>query len=85
MTRNQQPIANARIRGAKSSGIQFSIEFEGWEAAIAAGATIEELYKWYGGEYPRKFMAHVIQWHRSHKLVRAHEQDAVRPKGKKGK
>ena len=72
MTRHDVPIADAYIKGAVNSGIKFKMEFEGWEAAVAAGATLDELYKWY-----------VIQWHRDHKLIKAHEQDATRPKKKR--
>ena len=83
MTRHDVPIADAYIKGAVNSGIKFKMEFEGWEAAVAAGATLDELYKWYDGKYDRMFKAHVIQWHRDHKLIKAHEQDATRPKKKR--
>lgn len=80
MTRHGRKISDVGIRGSKDPEIQYKLEFEGWEAAVAAGATLEELHKWYDGGYPRKFMALVIQWNRSHQLVEAHKQDAVRPR-----
>jgi len=48
-----------------------------WEAAIAAGATLDELEKIDSGEYTIKFQARLIAWHQKHKIVQMHEQDAV--------
>jgi hypothetical protein len=48
-----------------------------WEAAIAAGSTLDELEKLSRGGYPRQFEAKLIAWHQQHKIVSMHEQDAV--------
>jgi len=48
-----------------------------WEAAIAAGAGLDELEKLDRGGYPVVFQARLIAWHQKHKIVRMHEQDAV--------
>jgi hypothetical protein len=46
-----------------------------WEAAIAAGATLDELQRL--DDYPKPFLAKLIAWHQKHNIVRTHEQDAV--------
>lgn len=56
--------------------------FAEWEAAIAAGATLDELYKWETGGYPKPFRARVIAWHNLHNLVEAHKNDAAAEKVK---
>jgi len=55
-----------------------------WEAAIAAGATLEELA--HLDDYPKPFQARLIAWHQKHRIVSLHEQDAaMRAAEKKGK
>jgi hypothetical protein len=51
--------------------------FAEWEAAIAAGATLDELYKWDSGGYTRTFKSKVIAWHNMHSLVELHKSDAA--------
>jgi len=46
-----------------------------WEAAIAAGATLDELNRL--DDYPARFQAKLIAWHQKHRIVLLHEQDAV--------
>jgi len=58
------------------------MRFAGLEAAVAAGASLEEILRWLEGEYPTWFMADIISWHNLHTMVRMHEQDAVRPRKK---
>ena len=48
-----------------------------FDAAIAAGATLDELYKLEQGEYPKKFRARVVAWHNLHKAIEGHSNDAV--------
>lgn len=48
-----------------------------FDAPIAAGATLDELNRWYNGGYERAFKAHVLAWYKMQSLIRAHEQDAV--------
>ena len=59
------------------TGITYSGHFEGMRAAIAAGATLDELEKWAGGGYDPTFMAQVIAWYRADGLISQHAQDAV--------
>jgi hypothetical protein len=56
------------------------VHFSLWEAAIAAGATLDELARL--EDYPKKFRAKLIAWHGFHKLTELHSQDAAAPKGK---
>ena len=70
------PIEDLGVSGSVSTGITFdTLMFPLWEAAIAAGATLDELSKL--DDYPKKFLAKLIAWHIKHRLVRMHEQDAV--------
>lgn len=68
------------IKKKVDADIQYSLEFSGWEAAVAAGATLDELLKWANGEYPRPFMAKVIAWHILHNAVEMHFNDAMTSK-----
>jgi hypothetical protein len=67
---------DVRVKNAIDSGIRYSLEFSGWEAAIAAGAGLDEMIKWANGEYPRAFMAKVIMWNELHRAVEMHIGDA---------
>ncbi len=82
VTRNGEPIENVHIRDSVDPHISFSMGFQEWEAAIAAGATLDELLKWDQRGYPKEFMAKVIAWYQNHTLVKAHLEDASRPKRK---
>ena len=54
-----------------------------WDAAIAAGATIEDLRKMDAGEYPPSLVAKLIAWYNGHRLIDAHSQDASMKASKK--
>jgi hypothetical protein len=69
-----------RVRSAVDPHISYSVHFSLWEAAIAAGATLDELARL--EDYPKKFRAKLIAWHGFHKLTELHSQDAAAPKGK---
>jgi len=73
--KNQIPIKNQRVKGAKSTGISFSTDYAGVDAAIAAGASLDELLKWDNGEYPGWFMARVIKWHEMSGMIDMHRGD----------
>jgi len=68
------------VRDSVNPHISYSVHFSEWEAAIAAGATLDELLKL--EEYPKKFRAKLIAWYGYHKLVELHAQDATAHKGK---
>lgn len=72
-----EPIDQARVKGAKSIPISYSKEFEAWSAAVAAGATLDELLKWDNGGYPTWFMARVIIWHKYHEAIELHREAAA--------
>jgi len=64
------------LKDAVSTGIQYeSLTYPLWEAAIAAGATLDELAKL--DKYPSRFLAKLIAWHQKHRIVALHEQDAA--------
>ncbi len=70
-----------------STGISYSQLYAETDAAIAAGATLDELQKWYENGYPKWFKAMVVVWHTYHHLIEQHKEDAVaqasKSKGKK--
>ena len=70
------------VKGAVDPHIEYSIQFSIWEAATAAGATLDELVKIERGEYPSWFLARLVAWHQLHGLVAMHREDAARPKTK---
>lgn len=71
------------MRDSVDPHISYSVHFSEWEAAIAAGATLDELL--HLEEYPKKFRAKVMAWFGYHKLVELHAQDASMSKTRKGK
>ena len=73
MTKNLIPIQEQRVKGAKSTGISFSTDYAGTSAAIAAGATLDELLKWDNGGYPVWFMARIMKWHELNGLIDMHK------------
>lgn len=60
--------------------ISYSMEYAGWDAAIAAGATLTELERWDRREFAKEFMAKVVAWHQNHIAIGNHLEDAARPK-----
>ncbi len=70
------PIEQVAVSKSVSTGITYdSIAFPLWEAAIAAGATLDELARL--DSFPVKFQARLIAWHQKHELVAMHRQDAA--------
>lgn len=76
MEKHRTPIKNQRVKGAKSTGISFSTDYAGVDAAIAAGGTLDELLKWDNGEYPVWFMARVMKWHEMSGMIDMHRGNA---------
>lgn len=75
VSRNGFPIEDVWLKDSVSTGIQYeTLTFPLWEAAIAAGATLDELARL--DEFPTRFLAKLIAWHQKHKIVALHEQDA---------
>lgn len=72
------------VRDAVDPHISFSVHFSIWEAAVAAGGTLDELARL--DEYPKRFLAKLVAWHGYHKAIELHAQDAVnRKSARKGK
>jgi len=71
------PIRDAGVRFSVETGIAYGQGFSEFEAAIAAGATLDELLKWEQGLYPNQFKAKVVAWYNLHKLIELHANDAV--------
>jgi len=63
-----------RVRNAVDPHISYSVHYSVWDAAIAAGATLEELSKL--ESYPKAFLAKLVAWHNFHSLIELHGQDA---------
>jgi hypothetical protein len=76
MTRHGQPIEQVGLKKAINTGIAKSQRLVEWDAAIAAGATLDELVKWEDGGYPTWFKAKVIVWHERKMLAENHTEDA---------
>lgn len=76
MTRNNVPIAEYPLSGGLNVGIGYSVSFEVFDSAIAAGANIEDLWKIDNGEYPPAFIAKLIAWNRGRKLIDNNVEDA---------
>jgi hypothetical protein len=77
VTRNGQPIIDYHLTGGISAGINYNISYSVWDAAIAAGATLDELKSIDEGKYPSWFLGKVIAWHMVHRLIDNHQEDAV--------
>lgn len=57
------------------------MHFLEWEAAVAAGAGLDELMKL--EQYPSWFRGKLVAWHELHNLVQTHQQDAATQAAKK--
>jgi hypothetical protein len=77
VTRNGVAIKDANVRNSVETGISYSNGFAEIEAAVSAGATLDELYKWEQNGYPLWFRAKIIAWSSLHKLIELHANDAV--------
>jgi len=53
------------------------MSFPLWEAATAAGASLDELEKLESGGYATWFQAKLVAWHQLHQIVEQNKQDAV--------
>ncbi len=70
-----------RAKTAVDPHISYSTHYSEFDAAVAAGATLDELMRL--EKYPKSFRAKLVAWHGYHKLIELHAQDAASPKGKK--
>jgi hypothetical protein len=61
------------------------VSFATWEAAIAAGASLDELQKMDRGGYHPAFVAKLIAWHDMSRQIDNHIEDAKSRAIKKGK
>ena len=78
------PIRQVPVKGAVSTGITTSLQFSLWDAAIAAGATLQELADI--DKFPKQFRAKIIAWYEGHQLIKLHQHAAaVKAANKKGK
>ena len=78
MRRRGERIEDVGVRDAIDPQISYSVHFSEFEAAVAAGASLDELMRL--EEYPKKFRAKLIAWFGYHKMVEMHAQDAVSAK-----
>jgi hypothetical protein len=74
-----------RIKDAADPHISYSISFSIWEAAVAAGAGLDEIYRLETGfappnAYPKWFVARLIAWYKYHNLIIMHSDDAAAKK-----
>lgn len=84
MTRGGEAITEAPLKNKRafvSAGIEASLDYVGFDAAIAAHLDVE---KWDAGGYPRRLMARVVAWHKLRGLVEMHQTDASIKRGKGG-
>ena len=77
MTKGGTPIQEASLPNSVNTGIRYNNYFGGIRAAIAAGATLDELEKWINGEYAPRFMAMVFAWYETENLITQHTNAAV--------
>jgi len=69
-----------------STGIQAGLRYHLWEAAIAAGATLEELQQLDQGTiFAHPFKVALLAWHGLHQEVEKHGTDASIKKPKRGR
>lgn len=85
MTRHGEPIGELEISGAVDAGIDYNMSYAVWDAAVSAGASLDELKSIDEGKYPSWFLGKMIAWHIAHKQISSHSEDAVSTsvKGKK--
>jgi len=78
-----EKIDSYPLKGGVNTGITYSLYYEGLDAAVWAGATLDELEKWYNGGYDSKFMSVVVALYRAHEQIEIHTRQAVSPKERK--
>lgn len=77
MTRKGFPIESLAVKNPVRTGIVFgNLSFPLWEAAVAAGATLEELRRLHRGLYRKDFVVSLLAWHEMHQTVALHIEDA---------
>jgi len=74
------PIETVGLKRAISPNIQYSLEFEGWRAAVHAGLN---LWDWENHVYPTWFRAKAIAYYRYDNMISSHSQEAVQDAAKK--
>lgn len=52
------------------------MSFAIWQAAVSAGATLDELQKLEDGGYKRAFLAKLVAWYNMRNLIDLHTNDA---------
>lgn len=82
MTRSGLPIREHPIKDSVNPNINFSMSYAVWDAAIAAGASLDELEALDSGRYKPEFAAKLIAWHNMNNLIQNHAEDAMNRKVK---
>jgi len=77
VTRNGEPIGDIELSGGINAGIHYNMSYAVWDAAIAAGATMDELKHIDEGTYPSWFLGKLIAWHIASKQIASHKDEAV--------
>ena len=87
MTRYGRPVDEVRLKNQLNTGLQRSDKLMVWEAAIAAGASLDELQKIEEGKYPNWFLSRMVVWYVRHNQYQAHvseaESDYLKKKSKR--
>lgn len=66
------------VKNSVATNIQFgNLTYPLWDAAITAGAGLDELVRLDEGKYPKWFMVKLLAWKAMHDLVAMHSEDAV--------
>lgn len=74
------------LKGGVKIGITYSQTFAQFTALVDAGATVDELLKWFHGEYPIPFLAYLQVGINYRHLIHSHsEADAAHAANKKNR
>jgi len=71
-------IEDVKVRSAADPHITYSMYYAEFDAAVAAGATLDELLRL--ETFPKWFRAKLVAWHNLNNLIYLHGQDAAAPK-----
>ena len=82
VTKRGSPIDSWNLKDTVNHGIAYSRTFAEFDAAIKAGATLDELHKWLNGGYPTWFMAYILSWAKNRVAIDAHIEEAIGDKMK---
>jgi hypothetical protein len=66
------PIEKMGLSHQLTTGITYSLTFEGYEACVWAGLDLE---RWANYQYDRLFMVKVVAQYRLHNMIEAHNAD----------